>query len=157
MLFIGMLTFQLTGALILLLNCVKGSRKAVIKNCFPGSNIAERDENNNCTIPKSKMRESAHEIYLNIVAFGDLVIGYILAAFSPISEFQIHDTLCAVCVSTLVLLLAEYYLSKLVAKLAYSKDELVPYSELEAYAVDTVITTAEIDAICNGTYGSEET
>ena len=52
MLFVGMLSFQLAGALILLLNGLKGTEDAVIKNCFPGSNIVERDEHDNCTIPK---------------------------------------------------------------------------------------------------------
>ena len=81
--FISMLVFQLSGALLLLLNCIKSGKESVIKNCFPGSNVVERDENNNCKIPKEKLQESAHKIYLNIVAFVDLVIGYLFAAFSP--------------------------------------------------------------------------
>ena len=71
--FISMLVFQLSGALLLLLNCIKSGKESVIKNCFPGSNVVERDENNNCKIPKEKLQESAHKIYLNIVAFADLV------------------------------------------------------------------------------------
>ena len=47
MLFVGMLVFQLAGALILLLNSINGSKEAVIKNCFPGSNIVERDDDDN--------------------------------------------------------------------------------------------------------------
>lgn len=155
MLFICMLTLQLAGALLLLLNCTKGSKKAVIKNCFPGSNIAERDENNNCFIPKEKLRESAHNIYLNIVAFADLVIGYIIAAFSPTATYATCHTVVGVSVLTIVLLVAEFYFSCLVAHLVYSKDEEVPYSELEKNGVDTDITEAEIDAICNGTTESE--
>ena len=151
-----MLAFQLSGALLLLLNCVKGTKEAVIKNCFPGSNIVERDDDNNCTIPREKMRESAHKIYLNIVAFGDLVIGYAIAAFSPISLYRIGYTLLFVSAGTLIMLIAEYYLTKLVAQLIYAKDEIVPYEDLTANGVETTITNAEIDAICNGTYGSEE-
>ena len=140
----------------MLLNCVKGTKEAVIKNCFPGSNIVERDDDNNCTIPKEKMRESAHKIYRNIVAFGDLVIGYAIAAFSPISLYRIGYTLLFVSAGTLIMLIAEYYLTKLVAQLIYAKDEIVPYEYLAANGVETTITNAEIDAICNGTYGSEE-
>ena len=36
MIFIAMLVFQLAGALILLLKCCIGSKKAVIRSCFPG-------------------------------------------------------------------------------------------------------------------------
>ena len=67
--FEGMLVFQLAGALILLLNSINGSNEVVIKNCFSGSNMVERDDNDICTIPKEKLRNSAHKIYLNIVAF----------------------------------------------------------------------------------------
>lgn len=156
MLFIGMLAFQLAGALLLLLNCSIGSKKAVIKNCFPGSNIAERDENNNCTIPKERLRASAHSIYLNIAAFGDLVLGYALAAFSPVAVYQTCVTVIGVAGATCVLLIAEYYLSRLIAKIVYAKDELVPYSELEESGVDTMSTNAEIDAMFNDTFGSED-
>jgi hypothetical protein len=156
MLFVGMLAFQLAGALLLLLNCVKGSKKAVIRNCFPGSNVVKRDENNNCKIPKEKMRESAHKIYLNIVAFGDLVVGYAMAMFSPVAEYTTGYTVLVAAIVTVVLLVAEYYMCRLVSKLIYSKDELVPYDELEQNGVDTVITRAEIDAMCNGTHESED-
>lgn len=89
MLFVGMLVFQLSGALILLLNSVKCSKERIIKNCFPGSNFVERDENNNCKIEKEKLQKSAHNTYLNMTAFVDLVIGYILAVFSPTSTTEI--------------------------------------------------------------------
>ena len=69
-----MLVFQLSGALLLLLNCIKSGKESVIKNCFPGSNVVERDENNNCKIPREKLQESAQKIYVNVVAFMDLVI-----------------------------------------------------------------------------------
>lgn len=155
MLFICMLALQLAGALLLLLNCSKGSKKAVIKNCFPGSNIAERDENNNCIIAKEKLQESAHKIYLNIVAFTDLVAGYILAAFSPIATYATCYTAIGVALLTIVLLIIEFNFSHMVARFVYSKDEEVPYSELEKDGVDTEITVAEIDAIVTSTTESE--
>ena len=150
--FICMLALQLAGALLLLLNCSKGSKKAVIKNCFPGSNIAERDENNNCIIPKEKLQESAHKIYLNIVAFVDLVVGYMLAAFSPVATYSTCYTVIGVAVLTIVLLVLEFYFSRLVSRIVYSKDKEVPYSELEENGVDTEMTETEIDAIVNGIY-----
>ena len=48
------IAFQLAGALILLMWSIRGARKiAIIERCFPGSNIVERDEENNCTIEKT--------------------------------------------------------------------------------------------------------
>lgn len=141
--FISMLVFQLSGALLLLLNCIKSGKESVIKNCFPGSNVVERDENNNCKIPKEKLQESAHKIYLNIVAFADLVIGYLFAAFSPTADVQIELVLVKVIVATVILLVLEYYFSCFCAKRIYAKDISVPFDELEG--VDTTVTKQEIE------------
>ena len=139
-----MLVFQLSGALLLLLNCIKSGKESVIKNCFPGSNVVERDENNNCKIPKEKLlQESAHKIYLNIVAFADLVIGYLFAAFSPTADVQIELVLAKVIVATVILLVLEYYFSYFCAKRIYAKDISVPFDELEG--VDTTVTKQEIE------------
>lgn len=143
MMFISMLVFQLSGALLLLLNSIKSGKESVIKNCFPGNNVVERDENNNCKIPRAKLRESAHKIYLNIIAFVDLVIGYLFAAFSPTADVQIGLVLVEVTVATAVLLMLEYYFSRFCAKMIYVKDISIPLDELED--VDTVITKQEID------------
>lgn len=137
----------------MLLNVVKGNKNAVIKNCFPGSNIADRDDDNNCVIPKDKLQGSAHAIYLNIVAFADLVVGYLTAAFSPVATYETCHTVLGVVGGTVVLLLAEYYLSLLVAKLVYAQDIIKPYSELEGYGVDTNITNKEIDDMFNDVFG----
>lgn len=138
-----MLVFQLSGALLLLLNCIKSGKDAVIKNCFPGSNIVERDENNNCKIPREKLQESAHKIYLNIVAFVDLVIGYLFAVFSPTADVQIELVLVEVIVATVILLMLEYYISRFCAKRIYAKDISIPFDELEG--VDTTVTEQEIE------------
>ena len=138
-----MLAFQLSGALLLLLNCIKSGKDAVIKNCFPGSNIVERDENNNCKIPREKLQESAHKIYLNIVAFVDLVIGYLFAVFSPTADVQIELVLVEVIVATVILLMLEYYISRFCAKRIYAKDISIPFDELEG--VDTTVTEQEIE------------
>ena len=135
--------FQLSGALLLLLNCIKSGKESVIKNCFPGSNVVERDENNNCKIPKEKLQESAHKIYLNIVAFAELVIGYLFAAFSPTADVQIELVLAKVIVATVILLVLEYYFSYFCAKRIYAKDISVPFDELEG--VDTTVTKQEIE------------
>lgn len=145
MFFIAMLVFQLAGALILLLNCCIGSRKAVIRSCFPGSNIVQPDGNNECIIPKDKLRASAHKIYLNMAAFLDLVIGYLLAAFSPESSFSQFVTIVSVVVITAILLLAEFFGSKGLAAVNYSKDIKLPYSELKEEGVDTTMPPEKMD------------
>lgn len=150
MLFVGMLAFQLSGALILLLNSVNGRKETIIKNCFPGSNVVERDKNNNCKIEKEKLQKSAHNTYLNMIAFVDLVVGYILAVFSPTSTTEICLVLLKVIVLTCILLYSEYKLTLFCAKTKYANDMVIPFKNLDG--VDTVITEEEIDAIFNNEY-----
>lgn len=145
--FIFMLAFQLSGALLLLLNSVKGGKESVIKHCFPGSNVVERDENNNCKIPKEKLQKSAHEIYLNRTAFSYLAIGYLIAAGSPTTEVQIVLVVVKMIVLTFAMLVFGYYFSRFCAKRIYSEDISIPYDKLEG--VDTNITNQEIDDICD--------
>ena len=150
MLFVGMLVFQLSGALLLLLNSVKFRKESIIKNCFPGSNVVERDVNNNCKIEKEKLQKSAHNTYLNMIAFVDLVFGYILAVFSPTSSAEICLVLRKVIVLTCTLLSAEYFLSLICAKFVYANDLVISFKNLDG--VDTVITEKEIEAIFNDEY-----
>ncbi len=145
--FEGMLVFQLAGALILLLNSINGSNEVVIKNCFSGSNMVERDDNDICTIPKEKLRNSARKIYMNIVAFLDLVIGYGIAAFSPSPITSSLCTFVIVLAGSIIILVMEYYLCKWVAEAKYPFDKLVPYSELKKHGVDTNITGKELDEV----------
>lgn len=147
MLFVGMLVFQLSGALILLLNSVKCSKERIIKNCFPGSNVIERDENDNCKIEKEKLQKSAHNTYLNMIAFVDLVVGYVLAVFSPTSSTEICLVLVEVILFTCILLGVEYKLTLDCAKNIYANDLVIPFKNLDG--VDTVITEKEIDEIFN--------
>lgn len=144
--FIFMLAFQLSGALLLLINSLKSGEEAVIKKCFPGSNVIERDENNNCKIPKEKLQKSAHEIYLNRTAFSYLAIGYLIAAGSPTTEVQIVLVVVKMVVLTFVLLLFGYCFSLFCARRIYSKDISISYDKLDG--VDTNITKQEIDDIC---------
>lgn len=156
MIFIGMLAFQLAGALILLLNCIVGNKKAVIRNCFPGSNFVERDDEDNCIIPKEKLQKSAHVLYLNIVAFADLVIGYLIASFSPVSTSSDEYTVLGVIGATAVLLLLEYFLSQWLSRKLYAEDMKIQYKALKKNGVDTVATEKEINDILSGVFNDGE-
>ena len=145
MLFEGMLVFQLAGALILLMNSINGSKSAVIKNCFPGSNVVERDDDNNCVLSKWDLRISAHKIYLNITAFFDLVVGYGIAAFSPTAADSTVYTVVAVLGGAILLTSMEYGACKLFAYLKYKDDLIIAYSELEKHGVETTMTGKEVD------------
>lgn len=139
------IALQLAGALILLMWSIRGARKtAIIERCFPGSNVAERDDDNNCIIEKTKLQMTVYEVYLNILAFVDLVIGYLIAYFAV----NYYEPACAVLytvLATAAIISIEMLLAYGFAKLRYKKDEIFPYEDLREMGVDTIITSKEIE------------
>ena len=148
MLFSLMLSLQLAGGLILLLNGLKTSKQAIIKNCFPGTNVVERDNEGNCVIPKEKMQASACFVFLNNAAFADLVIGYGIAALSPVSLYSKSLTFGMVVILTIAVIGVEWYGIKRFSRAMYAEDERVSYAKLKENGVDTIMTMEEIDEIC---------
>ena len=73
------ISLQIAGALILLLWSLGNTKKKVIKSYFPGSNIAERDDNNRVYLRKEKLRKKAKDIYMNRIAFIFLIISKLIA------------------------------------------------------------------------------
>ena len=153
MLFVVMIVFQLAGAIILLLKNIIGSEDRILKNCFPGSNVVSRDDNDNCLIEKELLRSSAKDIYLNIIAFFDLVIGYGVLIWNPTNSWGITTTVMTVIGLTGFLLTSEYLLCGLFTKKKYASDKMVPYSKLEEFGVDTTVTNKEIDEMFKSSFG----
>ena len=139
------IALQLSGALILLMWSIRDARKtAIIERCFPGSNFAERDEDNNCIIEKGKLQKVAYAVYLNIAAFLDLIVGYPIAYFAN-SYYSPISAMLYTILATAFIIGVEMLLARGVAKLRYKKDELVAYVDLEKAGVDTLPTAKEID------------
>jgi hypothetical protein len=151
-----MLSFQTAGALLLLLNTSNGHKEAIIKNCFPGSNIVQPNDDGMCVIPKEKIQKSAHTIHLNILAFLDLIIGYLIAAFSPSAHFAGVITALLVVGCTALLCIGEYYGSRYVGKKIYDEDEVVPYQDLKQNGVDSVATDKEVSEMLDEVMGVQE-
>ena len=78
------------------------------------------------------------------------MIGYLLAAFSPVSSFSQCVTIVSVIVITAILLIAEFLGSKCLAAVIYAEDIKLPYSELKKEGVDTTMSPEDIDEIMLG-------
>lgn len=142
-----MLVLQLSGAIILLLNSIKANEERIIKGCFPGSNIVERDDNDMCLIKKEKLQKSAVTVYLNIMAFADLVFGYGIAAWNPSSRVQGFKGMIFVIACSLAVTILEYCVCLIVSKLKYSKDKEEHYSTLQKNGVDTTLTPKDVTSL----------
>lgn len=143
------ISFQLAGAIILLLWCLKGAKKEnIIKRYFPGSNVIERDDDNNCVLHKDKLRVVSREVYINIIAFCDLVLGYGLSFYAIQSDNKTAAFIISMII-TAVLLVVEYMIAHLISVLIYKEDIIEKYEVLERYGVDTVSTNKEIEDMLN--------
>lgn len=151
------ISFQISGAVILLLWCLRGAKiDHIIEKCFPGSNTVSRDDNNNCILSKERLQKAAREVYTNVLAFVDLIIGYLTTYF-------ITDTLTPVCASiltifiTAVLIAINYIIAWRLSIWKYPNDVVVSYSVLEKHNVDTIITNKEIEDLWNSPSDSDNT
>lgn len=139
------ISFQLAGAVILMLWCLKGSNeKQIISKYFPGSNIANRDNKNNCILKKEKIRSITRDIYINVLAFTNLIIGYLISYFNVDTLNPIHSVILTLLFTTIIIA-AEYLLATLIAYLKYRQDLIINYSQLEKFGVDTTVTEKEVD------------
>ena len=139
------ISLQLSGAVILLLWCLRGaSKEQVVRKYFPGSNTVKRDDENNCTLSKERLQEITSEVYVNALAFVDLILGYLIAYFIQNTIEPIVAVILTVLL-TISLIVIERVVARKLAEMKYPKDLVIPYSFLAKYGVDTFITNKEID------------
>ena len=135
------LAFQVAGAVLLIIKYWGKTRERIIEDYFPGSNVAERDENNNITLEKHKVQACAQNIYDNRMAFVFIAIGYILSVFGAIDDICRVCILAYVIVTTIVIIIVEKLMSIMISKIIYTNDIILPYKQVE----DKVETTATSD------------
>ena len=141
------ISLQLSGAVLLLLWCLKGaSKEQVVRKYFPGSNTVKRDDEDNCTLSKERLQAITSEVYVNALAFVDLILGYLIAYFVQNTIEPIMAVILTVLL-TIVMIALERVIAQKLAKRKYSEDLVIPYSYLEKYGVDTFSTIKEIDDI----------
>ena len=139
------IAFQVAGAIILLLWCLKGAKlESIIEKYFPGSNIAKRDDENNCVLEKEKLRKISKDIYINIFAFINLILGYGLS-FYAVSNKSKTKALILTILITLIIIGLEYLLSYLISICRFKENLTVNYDKLKNFDVDTDITNKEIE------------
>ena len=147
------ITLQLSGAVILLLWCLKGAGKEqIIRKYFPGSNIVTPDDDGNCVLEKKKLQEVAKDIYVNIVAFIDLIIGYLITYFITDTYSSVSSVVITVILSIIVIIL-EQFLSQKIAELKYPEDVIIKYKELEKHNVDAIASNKEVNEMLEEMFG----
>ena len=127
--------FQVAGALILLLWCIGNLDKKVKQNCLDshtGFLWGEIDEGGEYTkLSAADLQESAKNIYLNIAAFGDLVVGYALAIFMADVTISPWYILAFVALAVVIILCIEHFSIVRIARSKYKSEQKVYDEELK--------------------------
>lgn len=142
-------SFQLAGALLLLLWCIRKCDTNVIKGCFENHANPlwmEWDKDGEFTrISKEDLQDSAKNVYLNIATFADLVIGYTMAIFMTDVDIPRWCLLIYVLIAVILILGGEYFGIDRGVKKKYNVDRKVYNSEHSprkgdiAYKITSVI------------------
>lgn len=139
------MAFQIAGALILLLWSLGNTKKKVIELYFPGSNIAERNDNNKVCLEKEKLRKKAEDIYMNRLAFIFLIIGYGLSLFGELYDCNKWKSLVIIQIESVCILFIAFIISKGIAFITFKEDIYIDYDSLKG--VETFSTDKEIKEI----------
>ncbi len=150
-LFILALSFQISGAILLIIKYWGKTRQRIINEYYPGTGIASNDGENNAVLDANRVRECATGIYANRMAFVFIAIGYALSIFGEKGNAGNIVVLFSTAVTTTILVIIEGKASKLIAKKLYQEDIVIPYDELPDY-IDRTLSKKDVDDIIGNLY-----
>ena len=124
-------SFQVAGAVILLLWSIGEADKKIKAQCLQ-NNIywGDFDENGlTTTLSKVDLQTNAKIIYRNIIAFIDIIVGYICAIF--VDQLSLSDwcILMLVISCTTLILVVEWQLSAFIARKKYPEDQKIKWED----------------------------
>lgn len=128
-------SFQIAGAVLLLLWSLRKRDRRIKEMCLSGSNIlwGELSENGCFTpIAKEDLQTNAKTVYQNNCAFFYIVIGYLFAIFDGEVCISVWFIASLVCVCTTLLLLLGQLIPSIAAKRTYPVDQEIPTEEFAA-------------------------
>lgn len=148
MLFVLSYSFQISGAVILLLGSLSATNKKILAAYFSAPSVVLRDDNDMCMLSKKELQKACRPVYQNIVAFINLVIGYSLAIFAEKQYENCRTFILVVCITILVIAI-EYATVYVLAWVRYRSDKQVPFAEIHKHQphIATVMTEKELDDI----------
>ena len=132
-LFITSFSFQISGAVLLLLwSLTKCDKK--IKKMSTESNlywIEIDDKGEKIGLSKEKLQKNARTVYKNILAFFDILIGYFSAVFLKETQQGAWEKFVGVLILTIIIVFVEILIAKCIAKRNYPKDQDVYLDEIK--------------------------
>ena len=150
MIYILAISFQLAGALLLMVNVLSTRRDKVIRR-FVGKGMIYRDNNTNeISYDETALKDTFKEAYLSKLAFLFIAIGYVLGVFkSPDSDCRMWLALIIIFVSIFIIA-TSYLVVNAITKFSKKVNRKLPNQELLALGIEPDIeniSNEEIDKL----------
>ncbi len=117
--------FQIAGAVILLIWSLHKPNKMVEAMAANNDGLHWLDMNGYTEISATKLQSTARTVYQNIFAFINLIIGYTCAIFSGNTTLEDLHIFALTILATILILLTEYLLIWLIAKMFFHTDRRI--------------------------------
>ena len=141
------ISFQLAGALILLLWSFKAIEKeSVIDRCFVKGTHIERDEDGNGRIDRKRLQSVSKEALLNVFAFKNLIIGYGVTFWETENYSRCWAILFSI-IATICILFLDNVLSWLISYIRFRQDIILSSEEIDEKEIITNAINSEIDEL----------
>lgn len=139
-------SFQIAGAIILIMKYWGNTKQRVINEYYPGTGIASNDGDNNAVLEVTHVRDCVIEIYANRVAFINIAIGYTMSIFGEKGTVKNIYIFLSVIGFSGLLIGIEKMVAKLIARIRYKEDIVVPYDELPTH-IDRTISNKDLEEL----------
>ncbi len=148
------ISFQLSGALLLVFYSISTKRKNVIKR-FAGKCLIYRDNNTNeITYDKDALKIAFRDAWLNKIAFALIALGYFFGVFGEIDEKNKNLIALVIGLLTVMIMILSYFIVTCIIKYSSNINKELSNGELSELGIEPDIeslSNKEIDDIINET------
>lgn len=130
LLYIVSIALQLSGAILLLLNSFTDVDKQIITQYSGRETWIEHKDGKVIFDDKERVKEITKSVWLNRLAFGDLVLGYATTIIAK-AEIESCRALFLMLLLTLVITLFEWAIASIIAKRKSMKNMIVDIKDLK--------------------------
>lgn len=138
--FLFSIVFQVCGALILLLESFKSSKKQVATAYFKADNTGSISDEEYVTLERKTVAKLLRKVYYNRLSFAYLVIGYTLTIWSDIGTYSKEKMFFNALFCCVVMLILSCVLMYIISNIVSKFRRKVKWKDLETGTVVDVIT-----------------
>lgn len=133
LIYIFSISFQISGAILLLFFSLSTKREKVIKR-FINKNIITKNFNGDLDYDIGEFKETYRTAYLNKLSFAFIAIGYLLGIFGKIGD-KLY-AFVGIIVNTSLLIGIAFGISSLIVKYDKKANKLITYEEINKIGID---------------------